>query len=443
MKRIGMAVAATLCMALAPMAAQAAAPVEPPKITKADLDRGMKEAPAIVASTGVTCTVVNARFIGTLNMPPADPKAKDAKPTSVAGYEVACKEGLGYSLITMQPKPVIQDCVASAASPVLTCRLPENADPKSGLNAFVAESGRQCGVTGAKYLGATSAGASFYEVTCQTGAGYVIQKEASKPAAVIPCMGMAETKLACTLTPLDKAKEYAKTLAAGTKKTCAITDIRFVGSTASGQDGYEVACGETGYMFTIDQTGKLGQAVDCALASAFLGGCKLTDATKAETAEAKTYTDLSKKAGFACNVSKYRLIGVMAGNTDVVELACSNRPDGAVGAFSEDASKSKIYDCIQVGALGQECKLGTTQAPLYDKLSAALASKGKGSCKVSGARYIGGAEGGGNFIETTCADGGSGWVVKTAGDTYTADTLTPCASAGGGIACKLAGNVKK
>jgi hypothetical protein len=133
----------------------------------------------------------------------------------------------------------------------------------------------------------------------------------------------------------------------------------------------------------------------------------------------------------------------MAGNTDVVELACSNRPDGAVGAFAEDAAKTKIYDCVQVGMLGQECKLGSSQAPIFDKLSGALAAKGKGSCKVSGARYIGGADNGGSFIETTCADGGSGWVIKTAGAGYTADTLIPCATAAGGVACKMPGNTKK
>ena len=99
--------------------------------TKADIDRGMKEAPAVVADSGVACTVVNARFIGTMIMTPtgADPKAKDTKPIPVTGYEVACKEGLGYTVLTMKPKATANDCIASSLSPSLACRLPENADP--------------------------------------------------------------------------------------------------------------------------------------------------------------------------------------------------------------------------------------------------------------------------------------------------------------------------
>jgi hypothetical protein len=427
--------------ACTPLAAQAAAPA-PVKVTKADIDRGMKEVPQVITDAGVTCTVTNARFIGMLNMP-ADAKVPGSKPQSVGGYEASCKEGLGYTFINTKPKVLAQDCIASAGSPVLTCALPENADPKAGLNPIVAETGRTCGVTGAKFMGATPTGTSFYEVSCQTGAGYLIQREPAKAAIAIPCIAMADTKLACTLTTLDQSKALIKTLAAGTKNTCAITDVRFVGSTNSGLDGYEVACGDTGYMFTVNSTGAVTQTVTCALAASFLGGCKLTDATKAETAEAKTYTDLAKKAGFPCDVGKYRLIGVMGGNTDVVELSCKNRPDGAVGAFNEDAAKTKVYDCVMVGMLGQECKLGGSSQPAYDKLSAALTAKGKGSCKVSGARYIGGAADGGNFIETACSDGGSGWVVKTQANGYTADTLTPCATAQGAVACKLPSNLKK
>jgi hypothetical protein len=435
-----------LVAGLAPAAAHAAAPAAPPaaKITKADTDKGMKEAPAVLADGGVTCSVVNARFIGTLTLPP-DPKVKDSKPSTVNGYEVACKEGGGYSMLTTTPKPLVQDCIASASNAVLACRLPENGDPKASLNPVMIEAGRTCTVADAKYLGATGAGVSFYEVTCKPGEGYILQREPGKPAIANPCLGMAESKLACTNTTLDAAKTYTKSLAAGVKKPCAITDVRFVGTTSSGFDGYEAACGpDAGYMFTVNnQTGALGQQVDCSLAASFLGGCKLVDTSKAETQESKIYSSLAKKAGFPCDVNKYRLIGTMAGNTDVVELACANRADGAVGAFGEDAAKTKIYDCVQIGELGQECKLGTSKQPVFDKLSASLAAKGKGSCKVSNARFIGAGDGGASFYETACSDGGSGWVVRTTGVGYTADSLTPCAVATGQVACKLPGNVKK
>ena len=132
----------------------------------------------------------------------------------------------------------------------------------------------------------------------------------------------------------------------------------------------------------------------------------------------------------------------MAGNTDLVEIACSNRPDGGVGAFAEDPTKTKIYDCLQVGGLGQECKLGTTLQPVLAKLSAGLASKGKGSCVVSSARYIGDTDDGSSVIETACSDGGLGWVMKTT-PAYAVQTLVPCAAASGSNACKLPSNLKK
>ena len=236
MKRFCAALAAVLVAGLAPAGAQAAPAPEALKITKADIDKGMKEAPAVLTEAGVAGTITNARFIGALTLP-ADPKVKDAKPTTVNGYEVACKEGGGYSMLTMKPKAMVQDCIASASSPVLTCHLPENADPKASLNPVIAEAGRTCKVADAKYLGQTGAGISFYEASCKPGEGYILQREPGKPAIANPCLGMVETKLACSLTTVDAAKTYAKSLAVGVKKPCAITDIRFVGTTASGFDG--------------------------------------------------------------------------------------------------------------------------------------------------------------------------------------------------------------
>lgn len=446
MKRLGLARASMILAAMAvsfaaALCSPAAAADPPPKITKEDIAKGMKDGPGVITQIGLTCTLTNARSIGQLNLP-ADPKTPGSKAHPVDAYEFACKEGLGYTVLVDKPKSTIIDCLTAQGQAVLGCRLPENADPKAGLSPMVAETGRTCEVVSAKALGAAPDGTHFYEVGCKAGDGYVLRKEPGKATAAFTCMSMTDSKLACTLTTPDQNKAFAKGLAAGTKKTCAVTDIRFVGSTTSGMDGYEAACADTGYIFTVDLTGAVKQTVDCALAANFLGGCKLTDATKVETAEAKLYSDLSKKAGFDCTVAKYRLIGVMAGNTDLVEIACSNRPDGGVGAFAEDPTKTKIYDCLQVGGLGQECKLGTTLQPVLAKLSAGLASKGKGSCVVSSARYIGDTDDGSSVIETACSDGGLGWVMKTT-PAYAVQTLVPCAAASGSNACKLTSNLKK
>ena len=171
MKRIGMALGALtlLTAGFAPLAA-VAAKAELAPISQADKDKGMKEAPAVVAGLKLACEVSEARFIGNLTL-----NSKDGKPAGGPAYEVACKAGGGYSILNKQPDPIILDCLAASESGALACRLPGNADPKQGLKPYLATAGRTCTIANAKYLGATPAGVTFYEAACSEGAGYVIQ----------------------------------------------------------------------------------------------------------------------------------------------------------------------------------------------------------------------------------------------------------------------------
>ena len=76
---------------------------------------------------------------------------------------------------------------------------------------------------------------------------------------------------------------------------------------------------------------------------------------------------------------------------DIVELACSNRPDGTVAIFPGSAGgQAKFVDCVKAGEFGPSgaCTLSSPTL-VYAKYSAALAAKGRSSCKVSGARYLG------------------------------------------------------
>jgi hypothetical protein len=419
-------------------AADKPADAKPAPITKEQIARGMKEAPAAAAAAGLPCTVSDAAYIG-----------QSGKSTV---YELACKEGLGYILLTGGPDPAkAYNCIQTIGNATLTCRLPENADPKAGLTPIFAGTGHPCTIKDARFIGG-DANTNYYEGACQEGPGYVLEMPAlgkTAPLKVLPCIEtIGGGAVECTLTTKAQAIAPIAALAAKSGKSCEVSDARYVGaSTTDDSVYYEVACGaKSGYILQTTKAGVFKAAVDCANASGIGGGCKMTDTTKAQTEESGNYTSLAKAAGFNCSVSKYRFIGMITQPTksEVVELACSNRPDGAVAVFPADAGgKARVVDCVRAESLGEAaaCKL-TSLTPIYEKYSAALAAKGRSSCKVSGTRYLGHSPEGTDYIETACADGNPGWVIELE-PSDTVKTLLNCAQAtAAGLTCKLPTNVK-
>ena len=110
---------------------------------------------ALVAAQHVLCAVSNARLVG---MHVAD----DGVRTHY--YEVACQEGLGYILAdTIGHAETAGDCVMMAVAQPdgkpfwLSCKLPENASPATGLNSVMTTAGRSCSVDRARWIGQTIA----------------------------------------------------------------------------------------------------------------------------------------------------------------------------------------------------------------------------------------------------------------------------------------------
>jgi hypothetical protein len=449
MKRIGILIAAMAVMfAGQAMAAKAPAANEPPPIDKKMRDTGMAEAPAVVQAAGISCQVKDAYLINTVE----DKKAK----TKTSFYEVACNNGLGYVVQQAPDKAAAFDCLsingqaaddAAAGKPgSLTCRLPDNADPKAGLTPILVSAGSGCTPANARAMGATAAGDAYYEVACSDGSGVVLQTSKAGKPTVSNCAAFLGGGTECKLT--DKAKITASlaTEAAKSGKPCSVSDFRYVGGTSTGSTFYEIACGATpGFMMETSAKGEYAQAIDCAKAQQVAGGCKLTDTTTAETAEIALYTKKAAASGFPCQVNKYVFIGLDKGsNSEVVELACANRPDGAVALFPVDAGgKAVILDCLQAGGLGASCKLSKPDA-LYAKYTGYIAAKKSGSsCKVSGARWLAQTTTKEDLIETACSDGLPGWVVQTA-QTGNVSTLLTCPEAArAGAACQLPSNTKK
>jgi hypothetical protein len=399
----------------------------------------------VIADAHIPCTVTAQRAAG---------EGALADGTQVKSYEVACQEGLGYIVLAKQKAgaaPITYDCLA-ASEPgkdgkpnPMACKLPANAHPADGLNPVLQKAGADCTVDKGRWLGATKE-QTIYEALCKNGQDLLLLSPlvAGGPAPVVDtCLSLESGgggSLKCSLSTPAEQLALVDPLVASSNKACSVKDKRYVLSTNTDYY-YEVACADgKGFMMKVDKTGKVGQTVDCAQASYIGGGCTMTDARKAQTEEAALFSSLSKKAGFDCQISKYESFPQSDSSRDVIEMQCSNRPDGAVGVFPSSGTP-QVFDCLRAQAHGFRCSM-TSIDPLFSKLTAQLKARGRGSCAVSGARPLGTRSATSDFVEVACADGGPGWVIEYPFDGQTPSNLYNCVQAKSltGEACQLPTN---
>lgn len=441
MRPIAIGLAAVLAIAaFAPAAISQSKKAE--EITEKARTQGMAEAPALAAAAGVACKVTDARFIGKVD----DKKAK----TSTNFYEVDCDQGLGFVVqnITGAPKPSVFTCVEANAPGAdgkpssLSCKLPGNADPKSDLAPLLTAAKVQCTPEQVRGIG-QSATATFFEVQCQgSSQGYVLKTsapaDAAKPAEATDCMlyDDAETNIKCTLRDKTARLAVIDTYAAAANNGCAVKDKKYIGQSQAGSAFFEVACQDgKGYLLKVD-AGKLAQTYECSKASTVMGGCTLTDAKEAMMEQNGLYTRLAKSAAFDCDVSKYAPFPGPAGK-DVVELACTNRPDGGVGIFGGPNDKPQVIDCARAPIAGYRCSFSKPETA-YKVVTADLKRLGKNECDVSATRVIGKTAKGTTFMEVACADGLKGYVIEYQPEPLSALSVIGCAFTKD---CKLPGNV--
>jgi hypothetical protein len=300
----------------------------------------MKAAPDIAKAAGISCTVTDARLIG------------NDKKTATDYYEVACQQGLGFALLAKKDAaPQTYSCLETAQAAAdgkpsaLACVLPGNADPKAGLAPYLAKAQTKCDIENARAIGAGAKNA-YFEVACKGGAGYIVQTSApinvDQEVTVNSCLLYEEGgNVSCKLT--DKATQLAvvDTLNAASGKNCAVKDKRYVLSTKT-DNYFEVSCQDgKGYMLQQAAAGgAFVKAIDCAQAGFVGGGCTLSDAVAAQTEQAGLYSKLATKAGFDCKVEKYGMLPSNDPRKEIVELKCSNRPDGGIGIFTGTSNTS-------------------------------------------------------------------------------------------------------
>jgi hypothetical protein len=451
--QIGMA-AALLLTSLAPAGAWAAKPPPTPPISKEDRAAGMKAAPALITAGNIDCQLADARKLGES----VDPKTK----AKSIYYELACTgaEGVVVSqngdaapsvftcLETDQPRP---DGKPNSAA----CILPGNADPNAGLAPLIAKSGVPCTVLKARPLGHNSTAAVFELVCKETSGGYIMQTSSpprhDQPVIMNPCINYNENQnVKCELTDRATQLSVVDKLVASSGKPCSVKDRSYIGASAkSGDMYYEVACTEgKGYILEQAASGALSRAVDCIQAdSVIAGGCKLTDTREAKTEQNGLYASMAKKVGYNCDVSGYAPLPSSADlppHSEVVEITCSNRPDGAIGVFpASSADSALIYDCAHSELEGYRCSL-SKPAAAYDKLTAELVSFGKKSCTVSNARAVGVTEDKHGYTEVACSDGLQGYMIEYTVKPLEVKSVIICSEAKGiSGGCILPGNTPK
>lgn len=411
-----------------------------------DKDDSATTLPPLIAAGKIPCTLTASRFIAEGTM---------ADKTKGKFYEAACQEGLGYVVIDHENNgpPTAFDCVAAneprsdGKKSDIACILPGNTSSVAALQPSITKLGEPCTVTKTRVLG-SSPDKSYFELACDSGAGYILMLPRAI-GAVQPhaynCLDMdpnGTTKCAMNDRDAYVTSQVTRLLAAS-GKTCALKDKRYVGTSTDESTFYEAACqAGDGYIIQAAPGGQFKVAIKCVDAFGILGGCTLTDARAALTQENALYSDLAKKSGFNCDVGKYAPFPP-DGKNEVVELQCSNRPDGGVGVFPLHGGKPMVYDCLRAENLGYRCSYSTPDS-LYGKLSAQLAAKGKGSCVVNGARPFG-ATSTSDLIEVSCADGGLGWVIEYPQGGAMPTDLLNCAqaAAASSAGCQLPTNKRK
>ncbi|HUO21050.1 MAG TPA: hypothetical protein VMU59_00855 [Caulobacteraceae bacterium] len=417
--------------------------------------QGMKDAPAVLQSVGLTCDLSDAYFVGN------GTSKVDGKDVASKVYEVACKNGPGYFIVSSANQPaqfytclalktMSDQTVAKGGKPGQMCVLPENANPATGLTPLLATaSSPPCSVTSGRWIGGSATDKiDIYEARCSDNRGYVFlqpQPGSTKKFMAVTCAEAGLFGSKCALTSDDEIKQQIMALAKPSNPAaCQMTGARWLLTTTDGSGYYEIGCadGKSGYIFEA-AGGAPKQVIPCAKAQNIGGGCTLTDADVAQTAEANIYTQQAKQIGYPCTVSKYQSLGFENGaaKREVVELACKENA-GSVWSLLPTGSGGDptVMNCLRaVGALGlPTCKL-SKPADTYANLSAEIKSKGK-TCTVTNARYITGvrSQSGEDFVEVACSEG-SGMIVAYAPKPIetVADVFTCKEAAGTNRACTL------
>lgn len=310
-----------------------------------------------VTKAGSDCVVNNAQLFGST--------------TAISAYEVACTNGAGQILTISNPrsdasKITTAPCVAIASVLAgVNCSLTTPEGNAAPILALAAKSDKACPVKSQRYVGGTNAGASFYEIACENGSGYMIQANAKgELERTLSCVQAAGIGGGCTLTDAAGAiasanAGYSALIKAG-GFDCNVSKFRAFQPKAGSpiNEIIEAGCdNRPESVFALISGGK-AEVMNCVRAQVEGYSCGYS---KPEDAY-KLLTENLRAAGrTTCDVSGARTMGVGRAAA-YVEVACSDGVPGFVLSYPLGVGKpTEAISCGQATNIGGGCQMPTNK----------------------------------------------------------------------------------
>ena len=284
-----------------------------------------------------------------------------------------------------------------------------------------------CTVTATRFIDkgtlADGAEASFYEVACQEGLGYVLISRNKEPKVQSMDCLLADTpgadgkvsKLACKLPANVDPKSAFTPIMTKLGHDCPVDKARAIGATTT-QGVYEVACqGGSGYIVMVPNTTAVAGVETSA--NPCIGYDELANAgtkctlTTPEQREA-LISQLASAGPKPCTVKGHHFIGTTAEHSELMEVACTDGKGYVIETNAAGKFKSQI-DCGQASGIGGGCTLTDTRAAQTEQnnVYTKLAKKAGFDCDVSKYAAFAVDKPGVDVVELQCGnrkDGGVG-----------------------------------
>ncbi len=303
-----------------------------------------------LTKAGRTCAVSNYRYIG-------------ASPSKTY-VEVACGPGLGYVVETTSPANLsgdvkAQSCIAFDASDTRACQLTDKAAQLSVVDALTARSGKTCAVKDRRYVITTTTGASWFEVSCQAGDGYMLEQLADgKNGKTVACADADFVDGGCKMTDARAAKTeqnglYTR-LAGKVGFTCDVAQYGIFG--VQGKEIVELKCNDRPDGAVIEFKGAAsGVVYPCAIAEAQGYRCSFT---KKDPGYAQITKDIrTLKDNSTCVVRETRAMDKASDAAVFIEANCADNSGSYIIGYGRGTTKPvEILSCAQGKAFGP-CKL--------------------------------------------------------------------------------------
>jgi len=306
-----------------------------------------------IAKSGTPCVIDKARAIG--------------QGQKSAYFEVACKSGAGYILVTSSPPDPAQGvqmntCLAYEPGGNLYCELTDRSVQLAPVDALVAKSGKACTVKDRRYVLSTKDGKNFYEVACSSGSGYMVEEDAKgELTRILDCANADFVGGGCTLTDArasqtEQAALYTK-LATKAGFPCDVAKYAPLPSTGP-KEVIELQCKDRPDGGIGIFTGSGGKVYNCVLAEIEGYRCSFT---KKDLVYPKLTASLKSLGKGSCTISEARVIGKTP-DEGFVEVACSDGLPGWVMGYPLGSDKPKeVLSCLQAANIGGGCKLPTNR----------------------------------------------------------------------------------